>query len=249
MKKNKGFFTLLFTSLSIILILITYSAVQQQKQIKSKAATTGQCVNRRTDTSTEELSNVQIKMKISLQGITANYPPEELTDNVIHARILLVNEKSGKQEKDPVTFQANQDRTWTGTAEFEKLDVSQRYYVLIKPKKHIQKKICDLTPQDPPNEPGYYSCRFGKFVDLKEGLNEFDFSGIRILAGDLQIGGTQDGNINAEDLGTLKNLIDKDDSQITDEDLKVADLDLNGKVEAHDWSLMIESLEVKYDEK
>ena len=50
-------------------------------------------------------------------------------------------------------------------------------------------------------------------------------------------------------MGTLKNLIDKDDSQITDEDLKVADLDLNGKVEAHDWSLMIESLEVKYDEK
>jgi hypothetical protein len=355
--RHKGFFTLVFISFAVIFILITYSAVQQQQQTKSRAGggpdnvcalvdqqycsgktldtcfgqsngccktsgnncvkdndivvpcsrfnfenhckngvfgiavnmlcewddtngclykgrsggtpssvagkcvdktppVAGRCVDKISVTpKPPENKDIQLQLWISLQGITKSYPPK-LTQDSISARVILVDERNGKKEKDGVIFKVNENRNWIGTAEFKDIDISRRYYILIKPAKHVQKKICNPKPQDPSSPgPGYYSCAFGQFVDLKEGLNKFDFTGARILAGDLPIdknanlSNKQNGTIDAEDLATLKNIIDKEDSEVTDEDRKIADLDLNGLVEAHDWSLMIESLEVKYDEK
>jgi len=199
-------------------------------------------------------TNIDLELKLSFQGITADSPPEALTTDVQYVKVSIVDDKGSyiPINNQSIPVYVDENRLWIGQITINNIPLTElnqeKFYILIKGPRHIQKKICDAQPTE--GESGYYSCQFGN-IAFTQGLNTFDFSGIRLLAGDLPIeeGASQDGNINSKDLAMLKNLIDKDDSLITSDDLINADLDLNGKIEAHDWSLMIESLEVKYDEK
>jgi hypothetical protein len=193
-------------------------------------------------------TSIDLELKLSFQGITADFPPEALTNDTLNVKVSIIDDTQNyiPVNNETVTVYADESRIWTGQITITNIPLAElnqnKFYMLIKGPKHIQKKICDSAPAE--GESGYYSCQFGN-IAFQQGLNTFDFTGIRLLAGDLPINGTQDGNINAEDVAMIYNNFLSTDPSV----LAVADLDLNGIIEMHDWSLMIESLEVKYDEK
>ena len=69
----------------------------------------------------------------------------------------------------------------------------------------------------------------------------FDFTGIYLLVGDLP---EQDGIVNSYDISLVRNLIGKTDVA----SLRQADLNLDGAVNAQDYSLVIAALSVRQDE-
>ena len=111
---------------------------------------------------------------------------------------------------------------------------------------HVQKKICKADAADP--NPGYYSCQFGN-ITLNSGSNDFDFSQVKMLVGDLPSPG-QNGIVDREDTGVVLNaLLLPVDQRQSAETLEKADLNLDAIVSTQDWSLMLEALKIKYDEK
>ncbi|MEK6951481.1 MAG: hypothetical protein AABX29_00540, partial [Nanoarchaeota archaeon] len=74
----------------------------------------------------------------------------------------------------------------------------------------------------------------------------FDFSKVKMLVGDLD----QNGLVNREDTGPLLSALLLDlDQRKSSTILEKLDLNLDGIVEPKDWSLMLEALKIKYDEK
>jgi hypothetical protein len=97
----------------------------------------------------------------------------------------------------------------------------------------LQRKICDKDAKEA--EAASYSCDKGK-IELKNGQNSFDLSGIVQLACDIPAG-KQDGVCNSADFALVRNLLGK-----TDEDsLRKADLNFDGIVNALDFSIMTAS--------
>lgn len=113
------------------------------------------------------------------------------------------------------------------------------YTLLIKGPRHIQKKICENSPNEP--MAGQYSCTVGK-ITLKAGTNTLDLNKVTLLAGDLA---TQDGVIDSVDLAAIRQRIGSQ----KEEDLAVADLNRDGIVDTQDFSLVLYSLGFKFDEK
>lgn len=114
------------------------------------------------------------------------------------------------------------------------------YRVYIKGPKHIQKRICIAAPEE--SLPGAYRCQEDKLLTLKLGKNQFDWSKITLMSGDIP---PQDGVINSADLSYIKNNIGSKDPTV----LEKADINLDGIVDAQDYSLVVASLAIKYDEE
>lgn len=190
-------------------------------------------------TATEE-PREEVDMKLNIlvrfQGITSK--PSEV--NEILARVKIMD-KRGFSDEHEVEFQAQSDGKWKGTADI-KAPEGETYKILIKGGKHLQKKVCDKTPTE--LRPAIYSCGDGNMA-LVTGENNLDFTGIRLIAGDLPLDGDQDGLVDSEDLTFIRqNLGSKDDDV-----LEVADLNLDDIVDSQDFSLVIAGLSVKTDEQ
>lgn len=136
-------------------------------------------------------------------------------------------------------FTVDDNGIWNGQVTFTNITPGNGYKVLVKGPKHIQKKICDMKPDEA--ESGFYRCSEGK-ITLTSGENNFDFSGIRLPVGDLP---DQDGVIDAYDISFLRNSLNKKDDEI----LAIGDLNLDGIVDTQDYALLLASLTVKYDEE
>ncbi len=178
--------------------------------------------------------NATLNFKVKFQGITSK--PENIPNLRVRIFIpsLLV---------DPffVDFVANNDGTWSGSKNLTVIPGS--YGIAIKGPKHLQKKICTNKPTE--SETGKYICPAGllssdRLVTLTTGNNDLDFTGITLLAGDLN----QDGVINSTDLTIVRNNIGKNDLEARG----AADINLDGVVNGQDFSLMIFSLSNRYDE-
>jgi len=117
--------------------------------------------------------------------------------------------------------------------------LSEKYSLFIKGPKHLQKKVCDLSPSE--SLPGTYRCQVDK-ISLKEQVNNLDFSKITLLVGDLPL---QDGITNSYDIALVTNNLSKTDP----ETLKKADLNLDGVVDTQDYSLVIAALSIRFDEQ
>jgi hypothetical protein len=76
-------------------------------------------------------------------------------------------------------------------------------------------------------------------------VNNLDFSRIYLLAGDMPVSGGQDGVVDSLDTSYIRNNLGKTDSGV----LAIADLNLDGKVDTQDWSLVIAALSVRADEE
>lgn len=183
--------------------------------------------------------NVTLDLKLSYQGIITL--PKTKTQ--LKMKVKIVDAANKEKEKDTSIFTADSNGIWSGKVTFEDVDLSQKYYILIKGPMHVQKKICSADAADP--NPGYYSCQFSN-ITLTSGVNIFDFSKVKMLVGDLD----QNRVVNREDTGPLLSALLLDlDQRKSSTILEKFDLNLDGIVEPKDWGLMLEALKIKYDEK
>jgi len=144
------------------------------------------------------------------------------------------------------TFTTNGGGIWTGGVSFSGLSAGGGYKLLVKGPKHVQKKICDSAPTE--TAPGTYRCGDGDITVSTSSTNTFDLSGAKLLVGDLS---PQDGIIDAYDISLVRNNFCTTANPDVCKDPKLlseADLNLDGIIDSQDYSLLISSLSVKYDE-
>ena len=113
------------------------------------------------------------------------------------------------------------------------------YTIFIKGAHHIQKRLCQNNPSE--DLAGKYDCQAGQ-ITLRRGQNVLDLSRIILLAGDL---GNQDGVVDSVDVVGVRQRIGSRKA----EDLDFADLNQDGIVDTQDFSLVLYSLNFKFDEK
>ena len=182
--------------------------------------------------------DVKLNLALRLQGIQSK-PKSEF--NSMRCKVGI----GDGGLKTPVStfgdFKADDNGIWHGSVMLN-VKPGSGFKALIKCAKHLQKKICDELPSEQKEKyAGTYSCDKGK-ITLKKGENNLDFSNIHLLVGDLP---DQDGVTNSYDTSLVVNLLDKDDA----ESLRLADLNLDGKVNAIDHSLVIAALSIRHDEE
>lgn len=112
------------------------------------------------------------------------------------------------------------------------------YKMFIKGPKHLQKRICWNYPEE--TFPGTYRCGDEAFIYLDQEFNEVDLTRIIQLVGDLD----QDGVVTSADISRIANNLGSTDPAV----VAKADVNFDGVVNALDYSLLIASLSVKYDE-
>jgi len=187
-------------------------------------------------TPTPSEGNIKLNLKLKFQGILGK-PSDAL--NKMAIKIKLLNESTGvATDYRSADFTADDKGIWSGNISFN-ADVNAKYTLYVKGAYHLQKKICDEKPTE--TATGTYRCDRGK-ITLNAGDNNFDLSGIVLLAGDLPV---QDGSVTAYDTSLVRNNLGKTD---TDE-VSNADVNRDGKVDTQDYSLIIASLSVKNDEE
>lgn len=183
-------------------------------------------------------SKLTLNLKLKFQGVESK-PKKELNNMKVKVSV------GDGGLKTPVStyaeFTADDAGIWHGSAALD-LKPGSGYKVLIKGPKHLQKKICDQIPQEQRERyAGTYACDRGK-ITIGRGQNNLDFSAVHNLTCDLP---EQDGIVNAYDLSLVINLLDKEDA----DSVRLADLNLDGKVGAIDHSLCIAALSIKLDEQ
>lgn len=180
--------------------------------------------------------SVTLNLKLKFQGIAVK-PQDEYNQLVV--KVTLTGGQVSGQAQQSATFTSDNNGVWSGRAVFTaQTGASNKYAILIKGPKHIQKKICIVNPRE--SEMGAYSCSINNIV-LTEGVNNLDFTGVTELVGDLP---EQDGIVNSSDITTLINLLGRDD----EDSLQKADLNLDGVVNTFDFGLMLNALKIKTDE-
>jgi hypothetical protein len=172
--------------------------------------------------------NVDVKLKLRMQGITKK-PSKRDTMQV---RIGVGDGGLAEPVYKTVEFKSDENGHFSGTASFN-VPSRKDYKLLVKCEHCLQRKVCDKDAKEA--EAASYSCDKGK-IELKNGQNSFDLSGIVQLACDIPAG-KQDGVCNSADFALVRNLLGK-----TDEDsLRKADLNFDGIVNALDFSIMTAS--------
>ena len=140
------------------------------------------------------------------------------------------------------TFTADANGIWSGTVNLTDVSAGSGYSLYIKGPKHLSKRICDPNPSE--TSPATYRCANGALT-LQGGANTFDFSNVYLLSGDLpEQDSAQNGIVDAYDLSFVRLNLGSRDMKV----LSIADLNLDGIIDSQDYSLVIASLNVKYDE-
>lgn len=144
-------------------------------------------------------------------------------------------------EKDP----SSQIAIWRGEFDPAEVPAGDGYTILVKGPKHLQKKFCQNNPTEQIEQGFPYRCLGAGAISLTTTDNELNFTDVLLQGGDLP---NQDGIINAYDVSRVLDILATGEST-KDEDLQVADIDLNGIVNAKDRSYLIETLEEKYGDE
>ena len=185
-------------------------------------------------------ANLTLNLKLRFQGITRK---PNITSSIPVAIRL-----AGPALQSPTAYQIGQftpsdDGFWSGSVSFN-VPPGGGYRVYIKGPKHLAKKICVAIPTE--TAAGTYRCSDGN-ITLSNGVNNIVASQIVLLAGDLPEQGTtgQNGVVDAYDISFVRNNLGSTDPKA----LAVGDLNLDGIVDSQDFSLILASLSVKYDEE
>lgn len=110
--------------------------------------------------------------------------------------------------------------------------------IFIKGPKHLARKLCENNQE--------VRCTAGKSISLRL-TNDFDFSKLPLEAGDLpnpNLSNVQDGVVNSVDASLIEARIAKSDAV----SIGVADVNFDGIVNWGDMSLLLNTLETKYEE-
>jgi len=202
-----------------------------------------------TRTPTQPPGSVSLNLKLKFQGVMKE--PSNANQRKMKVRIKV----AGGNLSSPVSVDADFTLTnnrnsdtdaliWEGIVNLPaQVTPGQNYYLLIKGPKHIQKKICDNTPSETTG--GSYRCQANHAITLSSGQNNFDFSKIYLLVGDLSVNRLQDGVVDSLDTSYIRNNLGKTDADV----ISIADLNLDGRIDTQDWSAVIYALSVKTDEE
>jgi len=235
----------------------TVSSSSSSRQSSSSSAARSSSSSSRQSSSAGPTPIVLIKMKLRFQGILTK--PYDMTPQ--NVKINVVKEGESNTGFVETSFDPNYDGTYKGIIDVNPVDYNAKYYIYIKGPKHLQKKFCDSFPQL--NAQGFYSCGKAK-ITLHNGQNDFDFSNIKLLAGDLpEQGSVQNEMIDVYDLGIMRQYVppicdvegkkqDCTEAEIAtykQPALIVCDINMDNKIDQQDWSLILASMAVKYDEK
>lgn len=182
---------------------------------------------------TASSGNVALDLKLKFQGIT-HKPDDKFNKFLVN---VIAEAGDGTTTVGGATFTADSSGTWSGSVPLT-LTPGDGYKIFVKGPKHLQKRICDMTPTE--TAPGTYNCENGN-ITLKDGVNNLDFSGIYQLVGDLP---EQDGVVDSYDISLVINNFGKTDLAT----LSVADLNLDGVIDTQDYSLIIAALSQRSDE-
>ena len=185
-------------------------------------------------------TTVTLSMKIKFQGI----PKKPTKAEAINVKIKLAGGGlAAATAYKSVSFTVNDAGEWSGKATFDSISAGTGYRVYVKGPKHIAKKICDTAPTE--TKAGTYRCSDGK-ITLVAGDNILDFSKILQFAGDLpEAGGAQNGIIDAYDTTFIRtNLGTTDAAKIA-----IGDLNMDGGIDTQDYSMILQSLSIKFDEE
>jgi len=176
--------------------------------------------------------NTTLNLKLKFQGITKK-PDDKY--NTLKVKVKAVcGSVSGEGSGD---FKADDSGVWSGAVSFNLSSTANKCYLYLKGQKHLQRKICDIAPSE--TEAGTYRCSDAA-ISLS-GQNSLDFSKIILLSGDLN----QDGIVKADDIALIKNNLGKTDEAV----LKQVDVNLDGRIDTQDYSLVIAALSVRTDEQ
>jgi hypothetical protein len=211
-------------------------------------------------------SDTQIKLRIKFQGVLlANIANDAWKTQPVSVTVI-------KQIADPQTNQGAQTifsksfdnvqvqaigeadakgiAIWEGTVAATGVTAGEKYSILVKGPKHLQRKFCQNNPDDRGEEGFPYRCLGAGSITLTSSENVLDFSKVLLQAGDLPDGtaGGQDGIVNSYDVSLVLNMIRNGQSNMA-ADVAIADMDLNGVVNAKDRSYLIETLEEKYGDE
>lgn len=111
------------------------------------------------------------------------------------------------------------------------------FKILCKGPVHLQRRFCDPDPVE--TEPGQYRCD-SRNINLKE-FNYFDFSSVTMMVGDMP---PQDGLVNGNDIARIRNNLGSTDPEAVAQ----CDLDFDGACTTRDHALLIEALQIRYEE-
>lgn len=187
-----------------------------------------------TVTPTIPTGKTVLNMKLKFQGITKQ--PQTQYNSM---KVQVMVGKDGFLSAPQVgTFTADAGGVWNGTVAFNDVPAGAGYRVYFKGPKHLQKKLCEASPVE--TAAGTYRCADGK-ITIKDGQNTLDFSKVYAMVGDLP---DQNGVVDSYDTSYIKLNLGSSDPKV----LQVADLNLDGIVDTQDYSLVIASLSIKYDD-
>ncbi|MDH7476324.1 MAG: dockerin type I domain-containing protein [Microgenomates group bacterium] len=186
----------------------------------TRPAPTGNITNQPTPTPTITPTPIpagetQLNIELKLQGVVKK--PEKTT-SLSEIEVVVKGETLKEQKKQTISLTANNQAVWQGKATFTEIPLSPEkiYQVEIKVPKHLKIEVQDLI--------------------LTEGENDFDLSERPVLAGDVN----DDEIINSYDLAYVRNNLNTTKAEI----LKNADFNLDGVVNASDFSLVVSSLTI-----
>jgi hypothetical protein len=185
-------------------------------------------------TPTTPTGKTVLNLKLKLQGVTQQ-PQSQYNSMKVQVAVGKDGYLSAPQTG---TFTADAQGVWTGTVAFNDIPAGSGYRVYVKGGKHLQKKICDASPTETAS--GTYRCADGK-ISIQDGQNNFDFSKVYMMVGDLP---DQNGVVDSYDTSYIKLNLGSTDARA----LQIADLNLDGIVDTQDYSLVIASLSIKYDD-
>jgi len=180
--------------------------------------------------------NIKAKLLVKLQGITKT--PDAA--NKIKVGLKIYGKGDNRQELSEVELVSSSDNDGVFFADlnFDELTPGKDFQLFIKGPMHIQKRYCDLEPT---GGTGYH-CTGQQGFELVDGENTINLTAVPLLVGDLP---PQDGVLNSVDVVAIKDCI----KEQTTECINKTDVNLDGITNGTDYSLLISSMGVKYDDE
>ncbi|MDO8497039.1 MAG: dockerin type I domain-containing protein [bacterium] len=215
-----------------------YKIQTTQELVPFSIKTSSVVINPGTDTTPTmgAAGKLAVYLKLKFQGINSR-PSSEW--NSLPVKLTLID-PAGQKYVSSGVFIASEQGIWNGHMDFT-APVGTAYKLYVKGGKHLQKKVCDISPTE--SQPASYHCEGGS-ITLQAGDNSFDFSHIVLLGGDLPLP-EQDGIVNAYDLSAVRNNLGKK----VDAGLKAMDVNMDGIIDTQDYSLIISAMSLRYDEE
>jgi len=183
-----------------------------------------------------QIGSVRLNLFLRFQGISQAPSAAYCQNKKIKVTVSGGALSQAKTYSD-VTVSSNGQRIYSGTLALQGVPPGNTYKIAIKGPQHVQRTFCTLEPQDVTS---YYRCPSNTGITLQAGDNEADFRNVLQYVGDFPL---QDGVLNQQDVQFLRSRV------LSSLENQAADVNCDGVVNGNDYSLLIESMKIKYDDE